>query len=199
MFQSLDRIYKLKITGIIADPIYYMCTSKEIVNDIVENIKTKYKNCANGTFTFKSMELDLFTPLDKYNFSVGCFAINEVTFTPNTKAKEISIESAEPVKSTVKSVIEKKPRKTKERIPKSLKDTLWKVHFGENVNGFCYCCKLAPIQITNFDCGHIVSEKKGGTVHLDNLKPICRTCNSSMSTMNMEDYIKKYGFDKIKN
>ncbi len=59
---------------------------------------------------------------------------------------------------------------------------------------------MENISVKNFDCGHIISEKNGGIVSLDNLKPICRLCNSSMSTNNMDDFIKKYGFDKnIKN
>ncbi len=55
---------------------------------------------------------------------------------------------------------------------------------------------MENISVKNFDCGHIISEKNGGIVSLDNLKPICRLCNSSMSTNNMDDFIKKYGFDK---
>ena len=78
-----------------------------------------------------------------------------------------------------------------------LKHTLENQYFGNNMDGMCQCCFTTPIHSTNFDCGHIVSEKNGGDVHLKNLKPICRTCNSSMGTKNMNDYIKKYGFDKI--
>ena len=59
------------------------------------------------------------------------------------------------------------------------------------MDGICQCCKTTPIHSTNFDCGHIISEKNGGKVHLENLRPICRTCNSSMGTQNMDDYIVK--------
>ena len=40
------------------------------------------------------------------------------------------------------------------------------------------------------------AEKNGGKAILDNLKPICVSCNSSMRTMDMNDFINKYGFKK---
>ena len=46
----------------------------------------------------------------------------------------------------------------------------------------------------SFHCGHIIAESKGGELSVNNLKPICQSCNSSMGTQNMDEYIKKYGF-----
>jgi len=92
---------------------------------------------------------------------------------------------------------EKKVKKPKEKIPASVKNTLWSQHFPNVLEGKCKCCQTEVISRNNFDCGHIISEKEGGKIHLDNLKPICRSCNSSMGTQNMTDYMKKYGFDKI--
>jgi hypothetical protein len=71
------------------------------------------------------------------------------------------------------------------------------LYFGDKSSGFCQCCKYEPIQITNFDAGHIQSEKRGGTNTLNNLKPVCRTCNTSMGTQNMNEFIVEYGFDKL--
>jgi 5-methylcytosine-specific restriction endonuclease McrA len=92
---------------------------------------------------------------------------------------------------------EKKVKKPKEKIPASVKNTLWSQNFPNVLEGKCKCCQTEVISRNNFDCGHIISEKEGGKIHLDNLKPICRSCNSSMGTQNMTDYMKKYGFDKI--
>ena len=92
---------------------------------------------------------------------------------------------------------EKKVKKPKEKIPASVKNTLWSKYFPNVIEGKCKCCQTEVISRNNFDCGHIISEKNGGKIHLDNLKPICRSCNSSMGTQNMTDFIIKYGFDKI--
>jgi hypothetical protein len=88
-------------------------------------------------------------------------------------------------------------KRSKEKIPVPVKNALWSLHFQNNITGICQCCKTENISRNNFDCGHIVSEKAGGNVELTNLRPICRACNSSMGTMNMDEYMKKYGFDKI--
>ena len=42
------------------------------------------------------------------------------------------------------------------------------------------------ITALNFDCGHIMSERNGGKLELDNLRPICHQCNCSMGSKNWE-------------
>ena len=99
--------------------------------------------------------------------------------------------------SEIETSISKNNKRKKDQIPITVKNTLWNVYFKNNINGVCQCCKHEIISKNNFDCGHIISEKDGGLVTLDNLRPICRSCNSSMGTLNMDIFIKKYGFDKI--
>ena len=74
---------------------------------------------------------------------------------------------------------------------------------GERVEGysapvqffiFVLAYALGHISFVNFDCGHIKSERFGGSNTLDNLKPICRLCNNSMGTTNMNEFMKEYGF-----
>jgi 5-methylcytosine-specific restriction endonuclease McrA len=111
------------------------------------------------------------------------------------QVKELDIKKvSEP---EVNNNVVKKEKKTKEKIPASVKNTLWSINFDNSIQGNCQCCKTEVISKNNFDCGHIISEKNGGKVHLDNLKLICRSCNSSMGTTNMNDFMTKYGFDKI--
>lgn len=90
-----------------------------------------------------------------------------------------------------------KPKKTRISIPKTVKDNLWDQHFGKEAGiGKCYCCN-AEINSKKFDCGHIISVADGGKNNIDNLKPICSTCNKSMGTQNMETFKKEY-FEKNK-
>ena len=60
-------------------------------------------------------------------------------------------------------------------------------------NGLCTCCKKTEITQMFFHCGHIISEQNGGDIKVDNLKPICGLCNSSMVTKNMNDFIQDHG------
>lgn len=82
----------------------------------------------------------------------------------------------------------------KEFIPKSVRVAVWNRYIGnDKASGLCFAGCNTPIFQSNFECGHVISEKNGGQVHLDNLRPICGTCNKSMGTINMEKYMEKYG------
>ena len=39
-----------------------------------------------------------------------------------------------------------------------------------------------------------ISEKNGGKLELNNLRPICQGCNHSMGTTNMDDYIIRHRY-----
>jgi len=83
----------------------------------------------------------------------------------------------------------------RETIPKAVKSKVWDLYIGkQNGIGKCQCCKTRDIEALHFECGHIISEAHGGKVKIDNLRPICSQCNRSMGTMNMDEFIQKYGF-----
>ena len=88
---------------------------------------------------------------------------------------------------------ELKPKTKREPIPQIVRFAVWENSFGKVVEGKCVCCKKTTISITNFDCGHIISNRDGGKANTENLRPICKTCNSSMGTKNMNEFIEKYG------
>ena len=77
---------------------------------------------------------------------------------------------------------------------KGVKRMVWNKYIGEEIGKtVCLCCKLTNISQMNFSCGHIISEHNGGDINLDNLKPICASCNLSMGTKNMDELIQNYG------
>lgn len=80
---------------------------------------------------------------------------------------------------------EKTPKKTpfyrKKKIPAALKQQVWLTSYGEVFKAKCktsWCSNT--INVWNFECGHNIPESKGGPTTIDNLVPICRTCNGSM-------------------
>lgn len=89
--------------------------------------------------------------------------------------------------------LEKKEQKNKRKtIPKALKDKIWDDTFGSKCGeGKCYVCSDV-INSKKFECGHIVAVAKGGNNDIENLKPICSTCNKSMGVKNMEEFKKEY-------
>ena len=83
----------------------------------------------------------------------------------------------------------------KKSIPLSLKALVWNKYIGEEKGiGSCQCCRKNVIKQISFHCGHIISERNGGSTTLNNLIPLCQTCNLSMGRHNMNDFVKKYGF-----
>lgn len=92
-----------------------------------------------------------------------------------------------------KKRVEKECKKKKRHIPSTVKRLVWNRYIGEEIGRTrCLCCRVTFITQLSFHCGHVKSEKNGGKIEIDNLRPICQNCNSSMGTMNMKQFIKKY-------
>jgi len=97
-------------------------------------------------------------------------------------------------KESQSSIIDSENKK-KKKIPKAVRSHVWNLYIGAHINEHrCLCCKKAFIKITDFETGHVLSESEGGTMEISNLRPICSVCNHSMGTMNMIEYVKKYGY-----
>ena len=89
--------------------------------------------------------------------------------------------------------IEKIIRKRKKTIPKALREAVWKTYVGEEVGRtHCMVCQTNYISQLNFHCGHVQAEAAGGATDLQNLRPICASCNYSMGTTNLHLYRAKY-------
>jgi hypothetical protein len=71
-------------------------------------------------------------------------------------------------------------------VPKILKEAVWKKYMGNRQEGKCYCCNITTINTFNFEAGHVISRKNHGPTTVENLRPICRSCNGSMGEENLE-------------
>jgi hypothetical protein len=116
----------------------------------------------------------------------------------SNKCKECNLDICDKIKNKypIKNVSNKINNKySKQSIPHTLKRLVWNFWIGEDHGtSKCLCCNLTKISQMNFVCGHIIAEINGGKLIPNNLKPICQSCNSSIGTKNMNDFIKKYGF-----
>jgi len=89
-------------------------------------------------------------------------------------------------------------KKTRQHVPQPLKAACWNKWIGRD-NGIakCFCCNLNEITQLNFQAGHIISQHDGGEMSVDNLRPVCGSCNSSMGKKNMEKFIETYQLRKV--
>lgn len=76
-------------------------------------------------------------------------------------------------------------------IPHSLKIAVWNHWMGMGEGkAVCSVCKVTTIYQMSFHCGHIIAKSRGGMNTVNNLKPICQSCNSSMGNQNMDEFIR---------
>jgi len=74
---------------------------------------------------------------------------------------------------------------------RALRNSVWQTWINEQHT--CWCCHVEPITVGNYHCGHIISRSHGGEPRLNNLRPICALCNSSMGTTDMRQFINDNG------
>lgn len=69
----------------------------------------------------------------------------------------------------------------KKPIPKSLKENVWLHWIGPKYSHKCHVAwcnnKITPF---SFEAGHDIPESRGGETTVENLRPICASCNKSM-------------------
>lgn len=77
---------------------------------------------------------------------------------------------------------------SRKRIPAVIREHVWKKHNANTCDcGKCYVCGGA-LRFSDMECGHIVAHALGGVTTIDNLMPICKTCNRDMGIMNLMEY-----------
>ena len=81
-------------------------------------------------------------------------------------------------------------RESRKAIPARTKNSVWKLYFDEEEHGNCFCCdkeicKKASEPTKTWNCGHVVSDHDGGEITVENMRPVCFTCNQQMKTQNM--------------
>ncbi len=75
-------------------------------------------------------------------------------------------------------------------IPKPKRIKVWTNAFGNVFETKCPMCNRALINALNFEIGHDVAVSKGGSDDIQNLAPICSSCNKSMGTKRWMDFKK---------
>ena len=115
-------------------------------------------------------------------------AKEEIRLQEEKRMEELRVANEEAAK------LKEDVKKKKQSIPKNVRVIVWNHYISEDIiKHKCLCCKKVTISNTNFEVGHVISEKNNGTHEINNLRPICFACNHSMGTENMIDFVVKYG------
>jgi hypothetical protein len=174
----------------------------EIINnkymDYYSNVINYYDDILNIINKKNNDSFKIISLLETYSREYNIISKNTIIekpkkIIPDKKPIELSnhSESSEEVKPK---------KKGKEKIPVAVRKIVWNTYIGkDNVKGKCLCCNGEDITSTNFECGHVKSEKHGGEVSIDNLRPICSSCNKSMGSNDMDEFMTRYKIKKPKN
>lgn len=88
---------------------------------------------------------------------------------------------------------------TNSQLSNALRNAVWNKYIGiEKGESKCICCRKISIYQQQFECGHVQARSLGGPNSVENLRPICKACNTSMGTTNMKVFMKQNNFGKLK-
>jgi len=85
----------------------------------------------------------------------------------------------------------RRPRRT--QLPVTVRHAVWNAWMGGAAVGAgpCHVCSRVITQ-QDFECGHVVPVARGGSDAIDNLRPICRSCNRSMGVTVLTTFQKMH-------
>jgi len=86
----------------------------------------------------------------------------------------------------------------KKGIPADVRYAVWRKYCKGSFDGFCFCCNI-KISFEKWHCGHIKPRARGGSIDIENLRPICIDCNLKMSAMHMYEYILLHNLYGVKH
>lgn len=182
---------------------------KYTVNQYIEFIKNRNNIIKNRNLeNLNNVTLKMKEKATSWDFYLGLYTFDEKKSYGYIWTKEIfeNLEGVKPKSFYVipddcdndENQVVKKYKKKK--IPKSLRDKCWNTYVGETHSQcYCICCGSNIIKMQQYECGHIISEKDGGKINIENLMPICSTCNKSMGAQNMEIYIEEYHPEQLES
>lgn len=93
--------------------------------------------------------------------------------------------------------LEEKGKKKRKTIPKTIRNQVWRRYCGNSLDSKCFCCHQ-DIKYETWEAGHVIPASKGGPDTIENLRPICISCNRSMGNIHMKEFMKNYSLPGYK-
>ena len=83
-------------------------------------------------------------------------------------------------------------------VPKRIRELVWLEYIGRNFEGKCFSCN-EKIDVFSWHAGHIIPNCDEGKATVENLRPICVSCNLSMGKKKMDIFINENDLKGKKN
>lgn len=170
---------------------YNLDTMTVVDSDSIDDDGKTYANVELGYF---STNQKLLEQMDDY-ISIMILNNYEVKNRPKLAAKNnIKVKS---VTTTIPTI--RRSERLRQRLPVNIKNEVWANSLNlQGDNASCFCC-LNEISKNNHQNGHVKPYHFGGTDSVDNIKSICESCNKSMSSLHMYEYMLRYNKKGVVN
>lgn len=189
MWSSTSRTHRPKLFfNYFQEALAYICSETNITDSrdlfkIIDDYNNKLSRWR--ILSFKGVTINTYNKANENNFYLGLWSFIDEDYRYEW-AKKI-------VEDLTGRIIKNSKIKKKGSIPKKVKNDCWNKYIGTKIGEtICICCRNTKIHQHNFTAGHIISEKNGGLINVDNILPICNSCNLSMGITNMDEFITQY-------
>ena len=195
--KTICKQYKIKCTTVKKDNLLcylldYLLNSLNFKLDETDVSITKSKDAQEKEPSLSEHKLHTTKQLEKLKQDIVKQQYEKID--KEKKLQEEKLQEEKKLLEETKKIEKEEAKKKKQAIPKQVRVIVWNHYIGDDIiKHKCLCCKKVTITNTNFDVGHVLSEKNGGSHEINNLRPICGACNHSMGVENMIDFVVKYG------
>ena len=198
---KIPNIIRLKfhkiISEVLGSPIRQPFLSKEYFNEIGIDYPLY------GRFIAHSVYKDWYFSSDPNNHI--CLKGSKVDFSDTNQIKQVKLSirlrsdhiitnyNQDKEKHTQAPIILKEIQtkgeiKKRKTIPKRVREQVWKTYIN-TLESQCLVCDGKLITAFDFECGHVDAN---GPAFVENLRPICRSCNGSMGRQHMKEFAASY-------
>lgn len=166
-----------------------ICSKMEITSSnhllkLILNYNTNVKGWDRCNYPdFESIQDNMLEKCKKTGFYLGMFKHTSDEYKYRWVTDIIRMET------NIDYEHKKKTRAKRTSVYKNVKSDSWDKYTNKQFAVHCICCNYNQITVHNFHAGHIISHANGGSSSIDNIMPLCSSCNLSMSSKNMEDFI----------
>ena len=163
---------------------------KKKTSQLVNKTNLKRIKTCNRKRTAESAPEPVLETSTEPNIEAAPKPVPEQVPEPALEPKQQPVPDAGPAEET---------KKRKCYISHALRRLVWNTYIQQHIGEHkCLCCELTMMTQLDFECGHVVSVYNGGTLQLDNLRPICSACNRSMNYRNMVEFMREQNMPGLK-
>jgi 5-methylcytosine-specific restriction endonuclease McrA len=160
-----------------------------------ENLEDFKRRCGFGNLVKNAVsnEKTSVSKLDTMEQIIPNNLSSDLTHRPRSIKKNTNKLESNETRSKTEIPITPPLHERRKTIVGGIKRQVWDKHVGSDLaKSKCPCCKYNLIDVNTFVCAHFKGEEEGGSLAVDNLRPICTTCDIDIDKKSINEFMKEY-------